>query len=91
MPKRDPRPIEPAGADAFDRLVPDAIVADELGISAMTLYRWDHGDAAMIAAGWPAPIVYKKRKFRSRRQIEIFKENLLKRAIHERGQKRSAP
>src|SRR5262245_46312621 len=83
-------PIEPPGAGPIDRLVPDAIAADEFGVTGMTLWRWDNKPegAAMRALGWPPPVIYKRRKFRSRRQLETFKQNLLQRAIHERGQKR---
>lgn len=66
-----------------DELVADPTVARELDRSLMTLWRMDH-DPAMVALGWPAKIQIHKRNFRSRRELEAFKANALKRAIAER-------
>jgi len=75
---------ETAGAtDPPDTLVPDPQVFAEFGITPMTGHRWDH-DQALIALGWPAPAKIRLRKFRSRRQLEKFKSNMLKRAIEQR-------
>jgi hypothetical protein len=67
-----------------DQLVPDPAVAKEFGVSAMTLWRWDHS-AEKAALGWPPPVLMgtsrHTRKFRSRRLLEQFKANLLRRAI----------
>ena len=60
-----------------DELVPDPIVCREFGISSMTLWRWDHD----VELKFPPPIVIRKRKFRIRRQLEAFKQRLLRRAI----------
>ena len=91
-PRRDPRPIELIGTE-YDSLVPDTLVAVELGVSTMTVWRWDNEDAdadAVAALGWPPPVVYRRRKFRSRQALEAFKKNLLDRAVKERGRKRGA-
>jgi hypothetical protein len=39
-----------------DTFVADSVVARELGVSTMTLWRYDHANK-MIDAGWPAKIV----------------------------------
>jgi hypothetical protein len=65
-----------------DVLVPDAQVLKELGgITSMTLWRYDH-DASM---NFPPPVRLGKRKFRSRKMLEEFKAQLLRRALAERG------
>jgi hypothetical protein len=92
MSRRDPRPIEAIGTE-YDSLVPDTLVTVELGVSTMTVWRWDNEDAdadAVAPLGWPPPIVFRRRKFRSRQALEIFKKNLTDRAIKERGRKRGA-
>ena len=69
-----------------DRLVPDRVVRSELCIAPMTMWRWDH-DPAMAELGWP-PVIQlsaKGRKYRSRVQLEAFKQNLVKRAAAARG------
>ena len=66
-----------------DELVPDPQVIRELGITAMSLWRWDR-DATLIAAGWPPPIRIRNRKFRSRRALEEFKSTMARRAIVQR-------
>ena len=63
-----------------DELVADPEVARELDRSLMTLWRLDN-NPEMIALGWPAKIQLNKRNFRSRRQLEQFKANLLRRAM----------
>ena len=63
-----------------DELVPDPQVWAELGISSMTLWRWDH-DPKLAALGFPPPIKIRTRNFRSRRRLEKFKSNLLKNAV----------
>jgi hypothetical protein len=69
-----------------DTFVPDRQVRAELNISPMTQWRWDR-DPAMTELGWP-PLIRtgpQGRKYRSRRQLEQFKANLVKRAIAQRG------
>jgi hypothetical protein len=67
-----------------DELVPDPQVIRELGITAMSLWRWDR-DATLVAAGWPPPIRIRNRKFRSRRALEAFKSTMARLAIAQRG------
>jgi hypothetical protein len=73
------------GEDEPDELVPDPIVCREFNISAMTLWRWDH-DPELAALGLPPPVVIRKRKFRVRRQLEAFKQRMLRRAIEQRAE-----
>jgi hypothetical protein len=74
-----------SGEDEPDELVPDPIVCREFNISAMTLWRWDH-DPELAAWGLPPPVVIRKRKFRVRRQLEAFKQCMLRRAIEQRAE-----
>jgi predicted DNA-binding transcriptional regulator AlpA len=64
-----------------DTLVPDPEVAAEFGKSLMTIWRWDH-DATL---GFPPPIKIRKRKFRSRRALEAFKQRLMRGALEARS------
>jgi len=68
---------------AADTLVPDPKVAEEFQTTLMTIWRWDH-DPAKIALGWPPKVQIGKRNYRHRSQLEIFKSNLLKRALSAR-------
>jgi len=82
-------PFEESGAEqanelASGELVPDPKVFAEFGITPMTGWRWDQ-DQALKELGWPAPIRIRKRKFRSRRQLDEFKAALMRRAIEERA------
>ena len=74
-----------SGEDEPDELVPDPIVCREFNISAMTLWRWDH-DPELAALGLPPPVIIRKRKFRVRRQLESFKQRMLRRAIEQRAE-----
>jgi hypothetical protein len=74
-----------SGEDEADELVPDPIVCGEFNISAMTLWRWDH-DPELAALGLPPPVIIRKRKFRVRRQLESFKQRMLRRAIEQRDE-----
>jgi hypothetical protein len=69
--------------EQYDELIPDPEVRRELGVTAMTTWRWDH-DAEMAAQGWPERLVIKKRGYRSRRQFEKFKAALLRQATQAR-------
>ena len=69
--------------DEADELVPDPQAQRELGITAMSMWRWDR-DETLIAAGWPPPIRIRKRKFRSRRALEEFKASMARRALAQR-------
>jgi hypothetical protein len=76
--------------DEPDALIPDKIVCGEFNISAMTLWRWDH-DPELVALGLPLPITIRRRKFRSRRGLEAFKKEMLKKALRERGAAKGLP
>jgi hypothetical protein len=69
---------------AVDEFVPDPVVAAELGVSLMTVWRYDRDDE-MRKLGWPAKISMRKRNFRSRRELEKFKAAMIKRAVAERS------
>ena len=71
-------------APEHDELVPDPHVQRELGITAMSIWRWDR-DQTLIEAGWPPPIRIRNRKFRSRRALEAFKAGMASRAIAQRA------
>jgi hypothetical protein len=76
-----------------DELVPDPIAQRELQVGPMTFYRWDHS-SEQAALGWPPAIRISRgktsRKFRSRRQLEKFKANLLQAALKTRARKHRA-
>jgi hypothetical protein len=63
--------------------VPDPVVCREFNISAMTLWRWDR-DPELAALGFPPPVTIRKRKFRIRKQLEMFKRTMLRRVIAQR-------
>ena len=69
--------------DERDEFVSDPVVARELGISLVTMWRHD-SNKEMEKLDWPAKIQIGKRNFRSRNQLEAFKEAMLKRAMAER-------
>lgn len=58
-------------------LVPDPVVQREFGVTAMTIWRWDHDPDL----GFPPAIKIRKRKFRSRRLLDEFKQRLMVQAI----------
>jgi hypothetical protein len=64
-----------------DSLVPDPQVCAEFGISSMTLWRWDRDPDL----NFPARINIRGRNFRSRKQIEAFKRDMLRGAIAQRS------
>ena len=66
-----------------DELVPDPKVQKEFGISAMTLRRWDDDPKL----NFPPAIKIKTRKYRSRRALDAFKAELLRKAIADRNKK----
>jgi hypothetical protein len=66
-----------------DELVPDPAAFKELNITSMTAWRWDR-DPALIALGWPPKVKVRRRNFRSRQQLEQFKQTLIRQAIEER-------
>jgi hypothetical protein len=60
-----------------DPLVPDPKVAEEFGVSLMTLWRWDH-DARMAELGWERPVKIRNRNYRSRSVLEKVKATAMK-------------
>jgi hypothetical protein len=81
---KDKSGTTPIASTDQDTLIPDPQVFTEFGITRLTGWRWDH-DETLIALGWPPPIKIRERKFRSRKQVETFKTNVLRRALQERG------
>jgi hypothetical protein len=67
-----------------DSLVPDPKVWKEFGICSMTLFRWTNDPEL----GFPQPIKINGRCYRIRRELEEFKQRMLRRAIAERARER---
>jgi hypothetical protein len=61
-------------------LVPDPQVCREFGVTAMTVWRWDHDPEL----NFPPAIRIRRRKFRRRRALENFKRQLVRNAIARR-------
>jgi hypothetical protein len=73
-------------AAPFDSLVPDATARAELGgVSKMTWWRWQR-DPRMVALGFPVAITLCDRTYRSRAELESFKQRLMQEAIKARSQ-----
>jgi hypothetical protein len=69
----------------YDSLVPDAIAKAELGnVSAMTWWRWQR-DAHLAALNFPIAVNLNGRTYRSRLQLEAFKQRLMQEAITARS------
>jgi hypothetical protein len=64
--------------------VPDPVVAEEFHVTLMTLWRWDHSKKMrakkMRALGWPPRVQINGRNYRSRNQLEAFKQRLAEEA-----------
>jgi hypothetical protein len=60
-----------------DPLVPDPKVAEEFGVSLMTLWRWDR-DPRMAELVWEPPVKIRKRNYRSRSVLERVKATAMK-------------
>lgn len=73
-------------ADDYDTLVPDRVVWRELGVSAMTGWRWTRDPDIHF----PAQIKIRGRNYRSRAALQKWKESMMRRAITQRDQ-RPAP
>jgi hypothetical protein len=74
-------------SDQPDVLVPDSVAAAELGgVSRMSIFRWDR-DPDMAELGFPARVMLNGRGYRSRQQLEKFKQNLMHRALASRGER----
>jgi len=69
----------------YDSFVPDPVALKELAITDMTAWRRDH-DPRMAALGWPVKVNIGGRNFRSRKQLEAFKENMMRRALAKRDE-----
>src|SRR5262245_13858821 len=70
----------PASDTKPDNLIPDPVVCAEFGVTAMTLWRWTRD----TKLNFPPPIAIRNRNFRSRQQLEAFKERMLRKAICQR-------
>jgi hypothetical protein len=69
--------------DVPDSFVADPDVARELGVSLMTVWRYDQ-IPELREMGWPVKVQIGKRNFRSRRQLEAFKAAMLTKALADR-------
>ena len=76
--------VETHDTPDHDTFVPDPQVQKELGVTAMSIWRWDR-DPELIKLGWPPPIRIRSRKFRSRIALENFKRVMARRAIEQRA------
>jgi hypothetical protein len=65
-----------------DQLVPDPQVWREFGITSMTGWRWTRDPKL----DFPPPVKIRNRCFRSRRQLEEFKERMMLAAIADRAE-----
>ncbi len=72
--------VTPPSDTKPDNLIPDPVVCAEFGVTAMTLWRWTRD----CELNFPPPIAIRNRNFRSRKQLEAFKERMLRRAIRQR-------
>jgi transposase-like protein len=64
-----------------DQFVPDPQVCREFSITSTTLWRWDRDPDL----NFPPVVKIRNGKFRSRRQFDEFKANMVRRAIERRG------
>jgi hypothetical protein len=77
----------PGIPEDVDELIPDPQVQREFGITAMTLHRWTNDPAL----GFPAKIKIRDRNFRSRKQLEAFKQRMVRQALNQRHQHPDVP
>jgi hypothetical protein len=68
-------------ASTPEELVPDPQVWRELGITAMSGFRWTHDPDL----NFPPAVKIRGRNFRSRRALEAFKAELIRKALASRG------
>ena len=66
---------------AAKRLIPDPLVLQRYGISAMTLWRWDHDPDLKF----PKPKRIRKRKYRDEEELDTFDAALRDSRIEETG------
>jgi hypothetical protein len=83
--KKRGRPAPPPLRDDVEQLVPDQVVWGELGITPMTGWRWTC-QAKYRHLNFPPLIKINGRNFRSRRMLEEWKQNLMRKAIAARGE-----
>jgi predicted DNA-binding transcriptional regulator AlpA len=62
--------------DAADVLLPDPKVTERYGITAMTLWRWDHDEKL----NFPPPIRIGRRKYRKLSELVAFERDAARRA-----------
>lgn len=67
--------------DDFDSFVPEREVLAEFSISEMTMHRWDK-DGSL---NFPPVIWIRNRKYRSRKQLQAFKQRMMEEGIANRG------
>ena len=70
-------PRAKASSEAPDTLIPDPVVAQEFGVTLMTVYRWSN-DPTM---GFPPKIQIRTRNYRRRRDIDAFKKRMFEKAV----------
>jgi predicted DNA-binding transcriptional regulator AlpA len=76
--KQQHQAAEPGGDDGEpDSFVPDSVVAKELGITVMSLWRRTNDPDGQF----PPPIKVSGRNFRSRKQVEEYKARKLREAM----------
>jgi hypothetical protein len=69
-----------------DHWVSDPEVWKELGITSMTGYRWSEDPEL----GFPQAVKVRNRNFRSRRELDAFKQRMLQTAMKNRKEMRKA-
>jgi predicted DNA-binding transcriptional regulator AlpA len=80
--------MTPKSKDFDLGLIPDPEVARTLGVTLMTIYRWDH-DPSM---GFPKPIRLKTRKYRSAKELTEWRDGLVREAAaHRKAGKKASP
>src|SRR4051812_34176269 len=80
-PEHPPKPEATGPPGDADEFVPDPQVAKEFNITLMSLWRWTNDPTL----GFPPPIQIRGKNFRSRKQIEAFKQEMIRRAIATRN------
>jgi hypothetical protein len=87
-PKAEPFAAGDPDLATRDVMVPELTVAREFAVAMITLTRWD-ASPTMVQAGWPPRIRIgdgpKARVYRSRRQLELFKQSLIESAASRRA------
>jgi hypothetical protein len=71
----------PTARETQDTLVPDPLVQQEFGVTAMTIHRWDHDPNL----NFPPKIKIRTKNYRSRKALEQFKADLIVSAMRDRA------